>query len=99
MGIEHRLCSLRHPQTHAMVERFNGRISDIVKQTRFSSAAELDSTLSHYLVTYNHLIPQRALKHQSPIQALRQWRSEKPELFVNPIKKHAGLDTRIWSKH
>ena len=99
MGIEHRLCPPRHPQTNGMVQRFNRRISDIFKQTRFSLAAELDRTLSHYLVTYNHLIPQRALKHQSPIQALRQWCAEKPELFVNPIKKHAGLDTRIWSKH
>ena len=71
MGIEHRLCPPKHPKTNGKVERFNGRINDIVKQTRFSSAAELDDTLANYLVTYNHLIPQRALKHQSPIQALR----------------------------
>ena len=75
-----------------MVERFNGRISDVVKQTRFGSAAELDVTLAHYLLTYNHLIPQRALKHQSPIQALRRWRDDKPQLFVNSIEKQPGLD-------
>jgi len=40
------------------------------------------------------LILQRVLKHQSPIQALRQWRAEKPELFVNPIEKQTGLDTQ-----
>ncbi len=32
-----------------MVERFNGRISDIVNQTRFGSAAELESTLRNYV--------------------------------------------------
>ena len=74
-------------------KNFSGRISDIVNQTRFASAAELDDTLSQYLSTYNHLIPQRALKHQSPIQALQKWPSEKPELFVKRVDKKPGLDT------
>ena len=39
---------------------FNGRISDIVNQTRFGSAAELESTLRNYVKIYNHSIPQRA---------------------------------------
>ena len=92
-GIEHRLCPPRHPQTNGMVERFNGRISDLVNQTRFLSAAELDDTLKHYLSTYNHLIPQRALKHHSPIQALQQWRTERPDLFVKRVYNLTGLDT------
>ncbi len=65
-----------------MVERFNGRISEIVNQTRFGSAAELESTLRSYLKIHKHNIPQRALKHQAPLQALKKWRAEKPELFV-----------------
>ena len=68
------------------------RISDIVNQTRFASAAELDDTLANYLSAYNHLIPQRALKHQSPIQALQKWRRKKPELFVKRVNKQSGLD-------
>ena len=38
--VEHRLIPPRHPQTNSMVKRFNARISEIVKQTRFGSAAE-----------------------------------------------------------
>ena len=75
-----------------MVERFNGRISEIVNQTRFASAAELEDTLMHYLSTYNQLIPQRALRHQTPIQALKTWHLEKPELFVKQVYKQPGLD-------
>ena len=93
MGIEHRLCPPRHPQTNGMVERFNGRISDLLKQTRFASAGELDATFTQYLTIYNHHIPQRALSHQSPIQALKRWQIDKPELFVKRVYKHAGLDS------
>jgi transposase InsO family protein len=70
--IEHRLIPPRHPQTNGMVERFNGRISDIVNQTRFALAAELESTLRNYVKIYDNDIPQRALKHHSPIQALKE---------------------------
>ena len=31
LGIEHRLTQVRHPQTNGMVERFNGRITQILK--------------------------------------------------------------------
>ena len=91
MGIEHRLCPPRHPQTNGMVERFNGRISDLVKQTRFTSAADLDATLTQYLTTYNHHIPQRALNHQSPIQALKRWQIDKL-MVIKRVHKQAGLD-------
>ena len=93
LGIEHRLCPPRHPQTNGMVERFNGRISEIVRQTRLASAAQLEATLMNYLQTYNHHIPQRALKHVSPVQALKDWYAKKPELFKKRVYKQAGLDT------
>ena len=90
--IEHRLIPPRHPQTNGMVERFNGRISDVVNQTRFGSAFELESTLRNYVKIYNHSIPQRALKHQTPIQALKMWQEKKPNLFVKRVYNHTGLD-------
>jgi transposase InsO family protein len=93
LNIEHRLAPPRHPQTNGMVERFNGRISEIVSQTRFSSAAELESTLMRYLSTYNHNIPQRALNHQTPIQALKTWKADKPDLFKKRVMNLPGLDT------
>jgi transposase InsO family protein len=93
LGIEHRLCPPRHPQTNGLVERFNGRIADLVKQTRFASAAELEATMQHYLAIYNHRTPQRALNHQSPIQALQARQQKRPELFVKRVYKQAGLDT------
>ena len=76
-----------------LVERFNGRIAEVIAQTRFKSAAEIDATLTSYVHTYNHLIAQRALDHRSPVQALRQWRSDRPELFRKGVNDLPGLDT------
>ena len=45
-----------------------------------------------YQNTYNHHIPQRALNHLSPIEALQHWRDKSPELFVKRVYKRAELD-------
>jgi len=92
MGIEHRLAPPRHPQTNGMVERFNGRISELLQQTRFDSRADLETTLLNYLKLYNHHIPQRAIGAKTPIQALKEWQQTRPELFVKRVYDQTGLD-------
>ncbi len=36
-----------------------------------------------YMDIYNERIPQRALNHLTPLQALQEWQTKKPELFSN----------------
>jgi len=44
--IEHRLIKPRHPQTNGMIERFNGRIAEVLATTRFDSAQSLEQNRS-----------------------------------------------------
>ena len=45
LGIDHRLTRVRRPQTNGMVERFNGRVAEVLKTTSFVSARHLEATL------------------------------------------------------
>jgi transposase-like protein len=80
-AIEHRLIKPRHPQTNGMIERFNGRISEVIATTRFRSGEHPHQTPTRYVTLYNQHIPQRALKHSAPIACLKTWYHERPELF------------------
>ena len=73
LRIEHRLTRPRRPQTNGMVERFNGRISDVLKTHRFNSAQDLEQTLLRYATVYNHRVPQSALKSKRSIEAMKLW--------------------------
>lgn len=85
LGIEQRLCPPRRPQT-------NGRISERIARALFTCAEELETTLIHYAVTYNHRIPQRALDHISLFRQLRQWRILRPDWLVKRVYEHSELD-------
>ena len=77
-------------------ERFNGRISEVLRTHHFESGASLEALLSKYVWMYNHHLPQRALGHVSPIHAMKQWQEEKPTLFKRPVSaliNQPGLDT------
>ena len=44
--IDHRLIPVRRLQTNGMVERFNGRIGEVLATTRFDSQEQLAETLT-----------------------------------------------------
>lgn len=71
----------------------------IVAQYQFRSAEALAIGLSHYLQLYNHHIPQRALGHISPIQALKNWAEKEPERFNKKVYNLSGLDKIEVPKH
>jgi len=81
-GIEHRLTKPRHPQTNGMVERFNGRIKEVLATHHCDDSQSMEQLLNRYVYLYNHHIPQRALKGRRPVEMLRHWLEKKPECFV-----------------
>ena len=93
LGIKHRLPRPRTPRANAMVERFNGRIADVLKTHRFNSALDLEHTLLRYVALYNHQLPQSALKSKTPLQAMKDWCDSHPHLFWKHPYDRSGFDT------
>ena len=93
LGIEHRLTKPRTPRTNGMVERFNGRIADVLKTHRFNSREDMEQTLLRYVALYNHQLPQSALKSSTPMQAMKQWYQSHPHLFNKRPYDRPGCDS------
>ena len=94
LGIEHRLTPPRSPQTNGpplgdcrqspagqRVERFNGRIEDVLQSHHFRSGEDLEATLHRYVWLYIQQLPQSALGSKAPLQAMKDWHKLKPQLF------------------
>ena len=94
-GIQHRLIKPRHPQTNGMIERFNGRVAEVLKSTTFASARHLETTLQRYLHLYNHHIPQKNLGHVTPVAKLKEYYRTKPALFQNNSSDSFGCISYI----
>ena len=92
LGIEHRLTKPRTPKTNGMVERFNGRLNQVLRSHHFNSVEDLEKTLHRFVWLYNHHLPQKALGHEAPVQALKKWKMKAPDLFVKNVRNHPGPD-------
>ena len=95
LDIDHRLTPPKSPQTNGMVERFNGRIEEVLQSHHFRSGEELETTLLRYVWLYNQQLPQSALGSKSPLQAMKDWHKLKPELFKKQPYYLTGCDTYI----
>ncbi len=83
----------RTPQTNGMVERFNGRISDVLQSHHFVSGEDLTQTLYRYVLLYNQQLPQSTLGSKTPLDATKRWYESHPHLFVKRPCNLAGVDT------
>jgi transposase InsO family protein len=92
LEIEHRLTPPKSPQTNGMVERFNGRIEDVLQGHHFKSGEELEQTLVRYVWLYNQQLPQSVLGSRTPLQAMKDWHKLKPELFKKNPYQLPGRD-------
>jgi|GEM_PF-5901647 len=59
----------------------------------FKGREQLEQTLKRYSYLYNHHIPRRALNHLTPIQAMKDWQQQRPQLFVKNVRNHRGPDS------
>jgi transposase InsO family protein len=100
LDIDHRLTPPKSPQTNGMVERFNGRIEDVLQSHHFRSGEELETMLHRYVWLYNQQLPQSALASRTPLQAMKDWHKLKPQLFKKQPYYLPGCDTyclTFWS--
>ena len=74
-----------------MIERFNSRIAEVLATTRFDSAEHLADTIKRYVKVYNQPIPQKALGHSPPLQAMKTV-PKTAQLFKKCTYNLAGLD-------
>ncbi len=75
-----------------MVERSNGRISDVPQSHHFVSGEDLAQTLYRYVLLYNQQLPQSTLGSKAPLDAMKRWYVSHPHLFVKRTYNLTGCD-------
>ena len=106
LGIDNRLTQPKSPQTNGIplgdcqqspagqrVERFNGRIADVLETSQFNSALDLKQTLRRYAAPYNTQLPQSALGSRTLLQAMKDWHKSHPHIFVKSPRNLPGRDS------
>ena len=69
LGIKHRYIRPYRPQTNGKVERFWRTIEDdLLRETTFDSAEQLNEELLQYLYYYNHERPHQGIDAKTPAQ-------------------------------
>jgi len=68
------------------------RIADVLKTHRFNSREDMEQTLLRYVALYNHQLPQSALGSKTPMQAMKEWYQEHPDLFHKRPYDRPGCD-------
>ncbi|MBC6403983.1 MAG: transposase family protein, partial [Hyphomonadaceae bacterium] len=92
LDIRHRLTPPKSPRTNGRVERFNGRIGDMLQSHHFRSGEEMEATLERYVRLYNRQLPQSALGNKTPLQAMKEGYRINPQLFMRKPYYLAGCD-------
>ncbi len=94
-NIQHRLIKHRKPQTSGMGERFNGRISEVLKTTLSDSSQDIKALLEErYLQIYNHQIPQKSSGLPFPGTSSTSMGYNRPDLFHKSEYNHLKPDSR-----
>ena len=92
MGLEHRLTRPRRPQTNGRVERWGGRIADILRPHHFKDGEALEKTINRYVWLYDDPLPLPALGARTPFQAMKEADEKDHGSFHKRPYNHTGLD-------
>ena len=76
-----------------MVERFNGRMEEVLQSHPFRSGEDLETTLHRHVWLYNRQLPQSALASRAPLQAMKDRHKLRPELFKKQPCYLPGCDS------